>query len=58
MKKAVVLLSYDDEAELNSFLSKNCAYVNLDAVYEDLDAADIECLEGFIQEDILSPEED
>lgn len=56
VKKAVVVLTYTDEAELNTFLSKNGTYAEVSAVYEDLDAADIEHIESVINEVVVSEE--
>lgn len=56
-KRAVVILSYEDEQELNRFIaSRNASYVEILAMYENLDAADAELIEGIIEDKIL-PEE-
>lgn len=56
LKKAVVILTYNDEENLNTFLSKNGTYAEVSAVYEDLDAADIEHIEGIINEVVETEE--
>jgi hypothetical protein len=54
MKKAVVIISYQEEKELNTFLSTNTTEAEVSAVYEDLDATDVEHLEDVINRDLIS----
>ena len=57
MKRAIVFVSYNSEEELNTFLVKNGTYLEVDAVYEDLDAADVEHIEDVINRDCITEEE-
>lgn len=58
MKKAVIVVEYGEEKELNTFLSTNGTELSVSGVYEELDSADIEYLESFIEEKLLAPPED
>lgn len=53
-KRAVIIMRYENEKELTKFLAANGnAVAEVSAVYENLDAADVEQLEEFLEENIL-----
>lgn len=57
MKKSIVILSYNEEKELNTFLSNNETHLTVSNVYTDLDDSIIEDVKGILDEDFLAVRE-
>lgn len=49
MKRAVIVVEYKEEKELNTFLGTNGTDLSVSGVYEDLDSTDIEYVENVIE---------